>query len=214
MDLTALQTRCRTRFRDANQAIVTNAEWLAYLNDAYQDVQAADPHWPWMETRSSSVSVTANARSATLPTGAIGVTAVRSLTDKIKLEPLDGTAEHIRAFPDVAGTPGIPRLYRVFGRTLEVYPVPAVTTTLEVEYNVGATELASGTDEPAFKPQYHRILVEGALVRAYIDDGAPDQAALHQAAFDSLLADLRYAELGTRTEHFPAIVDSWYGRGV
>lgn len=107
MDLTTLQTRCRTRFHDASQEVVTNTEWLGYLNDAYRDVIGAEPFWPFLD----------------------------------------------------AGTP--------------------------------IADLAAGGDTPTFDSRWHNILVEGALYRAYLDDGAPDLAATHRTEFERQLTEMK-----------------------
>lgn len=113
MDLTTLQTRCRTRFHDASQNVVTNAEWLGYLNDAYRDVLGAEPYWPFLD---SSVPV----------------------------------------------------------------------------------DLVSGGDSPVFDSRWHNILVEGAIYRAYLDDGNDAQAQVHKAEFATQLADMKAALLRGR----------------
>lgn len=205
-----MQTRLRTRFRDPNQNIYTNTDWLGYLNDALQDVQAASHFWPWMETRSIALSVLASTRSVALPTGVVGVTAVLNRTDRIPMRPFEGTAETFDQYPEQTET-GVPYSYRVFGSTLEIYPLGTGATSLAVEYVVGSAELATGTDVPPWPVQYHRILVEGALARGYTDDGAPEQASLHQAAFNAILEDMKAALLVERHERYPQIVDNFWG---
>lgn len=113
MDLTTLQARCRTRFRDADQDVVTNEEWTGYLNDAYRDVLGAEPYWPFLDS----------------------------------------------------STPA---------------------------------DLSAGSDTPTFDSRWHNILVEGALNRAYLDDGNAEQAALHAAEFGRQLAEMKDALLRGR----------------
>lgn len=212
MDLTALQTRCKTRFRDTGCAIYNDAAWLAYLNDAYGDVIAASPHWPFLETVScTGITVAANARTATMPTDASRVMAVRNATDKIVMEPYEGHEEHLIDDPQQA-LAGIPRSYRVFGSTIQVYPLPTATTTLHLEYKAPPALLASGSDEPAFPEQFHRILVEGALSRAYEDDGQLDQAGSASSRFDSILHAMMFDQLTSRQGRNRQIVDTWYDR--
>lgn len=106
MNLTALQARCKLRFRDPNNDIVADADWTGYLNDAYRDVIGAEPYWPFLDS----------------------------------------------------STPA---------------------------------DLAAGSDSPTFDSRWHNILVEGALYRAYLDDGAADQANVHKTEFTTQLEEMK-----------------------
>lgn len=209
MILSALQARCTDRFRDPNHDILSNAQWLDYLNDAYQDVQAATPFWPWLATSDATLTVLANARTTALPVNVYRITALLNDTDDIRMRPFEGTSEHYNQYPTDADA-GPPTQYRVLGTTLYVYPKPTVVTALRVEYTKSAAELASAGDLPAFPVEFHRILVEGALGRAYTDDANAQQAALHDAAFAALLESLKTAMLQPQQERYPQIVDDFF----
>lgn len=206
-----MQARCATRFRDVGAAVVSPTEWLAYLNDAYTDVVAASPFWPFLETRNTSaVTVLANTRSIALPTNVTRVTAARNTRDNVKLEQLDGKAQHLLWDPTQAQT-GIPVLYRVLGTKFELYPMPSADTIIELEYPLPPALLVSAGDIPVFPSQYHRALVEGALCLAYADDGAVDQTQLHQARFDAILSRMMNDLLGAdRHERAAGIADDWW----
>lgn len=210
MNLTALQARCTDRFRDPSHDILSNAQWLDYLNDAYADVQAATPFWPWFATSDATLTVAANARTTALPVNVFGVTAVLNDTDDIRMRPFNaGTSETYAEYPTDTDS-GPPLQYRVLGTTLYVYPKPTVTTALRVEYTKPAAELATGSDLPAFPAQFHRILVEGALARAYTDDANLKQAQAHEEAFAAILGDLKDAMLQPQEESYPEIVDNFW----
>jgi hypothetical protein len=212
VDLTALQTRCSTRFRDPDNEVVSDAEWTGYLNDAYRDVQAASAFWPWMEAVvTSAVTVTAGNQYVALPTDVSRIQAIRNRTDDLAMRPIPGRTLHLETFPEGSTVTGTPTLYRVAAKRLYVYPTPTADTVFDLEYPVAVADLSAGADEPAFPEQYHHALVEGALSRAYVDDGAPEQAAGHLAAFDGILGRMLTDLLGApRADHYPAIVDDWY----
>ncbi len=210
MDLTALQTRCKTRFRDTAGSIVDDAGWTGFLNDAYQQVNGALPWWPWKESRSGTLTYAPGDRSKPLPADVSRVNAVWSSTDKIPLVPLENRHSYRSLYPDGTET-GVPGQYRVFAGTLEVYPLPTAQTVIVIDYFAAPAPLAGATDEPAFPEQFHRILVEGALARAYEDDGATEQAKTHWGHYTEILAGL-VLDLGAadQSERYPEIVDEWY----
>jgi len=83
---------------------------------------------------------------------------------------------------------------------------------LQVEYFAGpANLLVSGSDVPVFPSQYHRLLVEGALARAYLDDGNDKWSTMHFDREAKLLAGMVNDLLGPRQQRFSQIVDDWYG---
>lgn len=211
MDAAALKARCASRFRDENHNIVTAVEWLAYLNDAYTDIVAASPFWTFLETRSeAAVTVLANTRSIPLPADVTRVTAVRNVTNAGKLDQIDGRVGQLMFDPEQDDT-GIPYLYRLQGVNIEVYPRPTANTVLALEYPLPPPLLVEDTDTPVFPYQFHPALVEGALEKAYTDDGAADQAALHATALATILGRMEVNLLGpNRQERAAGIVDSWW----
>lgn len=207
MDRTALETRCRTRFRDPDQAVVTNTEWDDFLNDAYRDVIAASPLWPFLEQRNSAFSATAATRTTSLPTDCYRVLAVYNQTDHIVLNQIDGRDMAFRLYPNQDET-GPPIHFRIRGQHIEWYPLPEVTTTVVLDYIATPALLAAGGDEPVFPEQYHNILVEGALARAYEDDGNLEQSAVHQGRFETILAGMMADLLNDRSPYSHTIIDT------
>lgn len=201
----ALVDRAELRFGDTTNAVYSEVEWLAYVNDAYMDVITAAPSWPFMESRDTSLEVTSSG-STTLPDDVWRITAVYNATDGISLAPIPGQAEYRRYFPQPAEGLGMPLFYRLQGRTLEVYPFPAVTTALHLDVLVPPAEVTLVT-EPIFAEQWHRILVLGALAKAYEDDENPQQAAVFQGRFDRMLRDMQMDLLSPRTEGSHVIQD-------
>jgi len=175
MDLTALIARCKARFRDPDNDIVSDTEWTAYLNEAYQAVLAVCPWLPSLEG-TWTVTVPAGTSSVAVDSDVWRVERV-SDADGVVLEAInDPTRE--RALAD-----GTPQVYRMYANMLEVYPAPDVNVTYTVDGWQAPPVLAIGTDVPLLPVAYHRLLVSGALEAAYLDDGNGDQAAAHGNAF-------------------------------
>lgn len=210
MQFSDMVTRCETRFRDEDHDIYSADDWKGYLNDAYQDVQAACPFWPWAETKSTSLSAAVNTRTVALPTNVVRVLSILNATDDIVMTQIDGNATHLLVDPTEEAV-GSPRRFRVFGANIEVYPLAEVTTALTVEYMLAGAELTADDDVPAFPAQFHRVLVEGALSKAYIDDDNPDLATAYAEAFSGLLDALKSDMLEPRGGRYPTIADGWWG---
>lgn len=210
MNLTTLQARCATRFQDPNFAVVTNAQWLSYLNDAYRDVINANPWWPFLEIQhDQSLVFTAGTRTMPLPVNVSRVLSVYNLTAQFKCSSIEGHTQHVLRYPDQTETGPIQR-YRIVGADMQVWPLPDQTTTLTVDYWQAPADLAAGVDVPAFPAQWHNALVEGALARAYIDDGALAQAAAYQKQFDTTVERMVATELSGQQDRNPEIVDDWF----
>lgn len=210
MNLTTLQARCALRFQDPGFKIVDNPGWLGYLNDAYRDVINASPWWPFLEVlHDQSLVFTAGTRTMPLPATVLRVASVYNLTAQFKCSSIEGHTQHILRYPDQTETGPIQR-YRIIGSDMQVWPLPDTTTTLTIDYWSAPADLAAGGDVPAFPAQWHNALVEGALARAYIDDGALSQAAAYQTRFDlTVLRMVRDLHSGQQDRN-PEIVDDWF----
>lgn len=207
MDLATMRTRCATRFRDPSNNVVTSSEWTSYINDAYDDVIAASPDWPFMEKFATSlVTVNANTKAVALPTNVYRVKSVVANVDRTVLRqiyPVDDS--------DNTTITGTPEWYYVAGNTLYVTPTPTTNTAYDIRYMVRPTALSSDGDVPVFPSEYHGILVEGALTRAYIDDGADNQAQLHLSIMTNKLDNMKTSLL-TRPHSgaYGRIRDTWF----
>lgn len=210
MNLTALQARCALRYRDTGNRLVTTADWTEYLNDAYTEVLGAEPNWPFLQGQTSGLTVNAGTGTVALPTDVWRVTGIFNATDKWPLAPLPGQIDYREWFPDPAGSLGTPEFYRLRGSTLEVYPWPAVDTSLTVDTIVPPALLSAGGDVPVFPSQYHRLLVYGALARVYEDDRETGPSGTNQGRFAQMLQQMRNDLLGPRTEGFAPVLDTFF----
>lgn len=209
--LALLRTRCKTRTRDTNNAIWSDAEWTSYINDAYDDAIGDSPWWPFLKAKNTAFSYTAQAASMPLPTADVyRVNSVMNLTDRYPLAPLSGAASAVDAYPYADTAFGNPIHYRIYNQTLEVYPRPLVTITLQLEYMVTPVDLSGDSDVPIFPAQYHQgILVAGAMARAYEDDGNSAMAETHWKKYNETVEDMKTDLLSTQTENYPIIQDVW-----
>jgi hypothetical protein len=210
----SLVTRCETRFRDSGHAIVSAADWLEYLNDAYREVNGQQS-WPWMEARKTSVTFASGDNAEDLGVDVYRVLSVHNSTDHYPLHPLEGRAEFRDEFPDET-IPGSSVNYRLrgggaTGSVLEVWPIPNHTFTTIIEYYGPPADLVSGSVNPVWPSQYHGALVEGALGRAYRDDGNKEWADDHMAAMEAIVASMTQDLMqGARNESYPRVLDNWF----
>lgn len=218
MNLGTIRTRCKTRWRDPTNAILTDQNWTDYINDTYHDVLAASPFWPFAQSSSSSVVVNQGVRSALLPNvNVLGVTAVYNVTDLYPMQPVEGSDRVYRDWPDQTEV-GLVGAYRLRGNTIEVYPLPDKNVTLKIEFQSVPVDLAADVDVPPWPAQFHDMLVDGAMHKAYEDDGAvfrfgrmvADLAGGYEQAFQTKLQALMAYVFSGSTSRYPGIVDTFY----
>lgn len=204
-----MRTRCAVRFQDAAMDVVADSEWKDYLNTRYRRALGSSPDWPWKRVHKTNLTISANARSATLPTGSWRVESVVDFTNFTPLRPLDGTTAPALIDP-AEDASGAPTWYRVYGNAIEVWPKPDTNITLHVDILINAVDLSADGDFPVFPPEYHDLLVEGALADAYLDDGQPQSAQPHEASYMAILKDMQTDLLGPDQESYPVPTDTWY----
>lgn len=200
------------RLRDANAIVFTCTYMCNAVNAAYADVMAASPYWPFLEQESqtSPFIVTAGTNSLTLPTDVFRVRTVMNVTDNLRLHEITGDNMWADLYPDLSNAVGQARHYRILNNKLYLYPYPDEDTTLLVDYFVQPGRLAAGTDVPVIPYQFHDMLVEYAMYLAYLDDGNPQLAAVHKAAYDAKLVALKAELLGPRGDQYAQINDNLF----
>lgn len=194
-----LAARCAVRFGDPDNNVISEPQWFDHLNDAYREVLGARGDWPFLETRTTGLTVTANTGSVALPTDVTRVSAVFDATDDW---PLVEATWRIDASDTALGTPG---WYQVRGGTLYVYPWPTVDTDLTIDHPVVPAELEGGT-EPVFPEQYHRILILGAVAQA-LEDDRDSASQAYRGRFERMLGTMMTELLKPQGEGYPTIQD-------
>jgi hypothetical protein len=204
----AIRTRCSVRFSDASFQIVTDAVWKDYVNAAYRRTIADEALFPNREL-STTINSVAQTRTLALPTDSTRILSIHDSTNFVKLEPLEGLAEHLRLWVTQTED-GVPVAYRIRNGSILLYPLPQGVNVYTVEYLGRPADLSGDSDLPAFPSQYHDILVEGALSDAYADDGNLKQQALHEARYHELFQAMRLDLLGERGERYYEPTDNFY----
>ncbi len=208
MQFSAIRTRCAVRFSDATNALITDTVWKDYVNAVNRRVMAEENLFPNRELTTTLTSV-ASQRYLTLPTDSTRITSLHDDTNYVKLEPIEGLAEHLRLYVTQTET-GVPVSYRIREGKIDLYPLPTGVYTYTVEYLGKPGDLSADADLPAFPAQYHDILVEGALADAYADDGNAGQYTIHNDRFKELFQAMRLDLLGERTERYYEPTDNFY----
>lgn len=212
-------TECETRFKDTTNRVVTEAEWGTYVAEAWDEVVATSPDWPFLraEDWGGSLAFPAGVRQVALDAVFSVVpyrlTGVSNATDEMPMEALQ-PAEAFEMFPP--STPKGPPTHYLFSAasgapTLYVFPTPLKTTTVSVAY-IAETDGLHGigtTYKPPIPNQYLQALVHGALARAYEDDMQWDAATVHHARFQTIVERMRVDLLLPNTPGYPGIVDTF-----
>jgi hypothetical protein len=203
-----LGVRASIRFKDPGFKVVSAAAWLSYCNEAYGMFNQFSPLWPWLETAEQTLSFTANNRSVALPTDVLNVNWAYDVTDDYRLIDQMGRGDFFHQ-DHLRSEIGQPVTYRVRGATMELNPTPNANTTVVAECVLQPADLASG-DSPVFPAAFHDTLIDEMLAAAYLDDGLPSLAAVHDKRFNDALKDIRNTLLMARTETNQPIRDTFW----
>lgn len=177
-----LVDRCEQRFGDTGNAIVTETEWLSYVNAAYRAFIRISK-WPNLIQETTAV-IAANGRSVALPSVALqgGVISVLVNGNPLERQPADLPIRNIRHWQD---RPTVPIYYDLRGSRVVVLPAWAAGGTLTLAYLTAPTAIGLATT-PVIPETYHDALVAGALAQAYLDDGNQELAARYDAEFQTM----------------------------
>lgn len=215
--LSALLTQCAQRFTDPSNDIIAatggagTRNWLDYLNRSYRDVLTASPIWPWNESSEQQVTVLANTRGISLPTGTYQVNWVYDVTNDRRVIPDEGRGSMYRGGYQLRSTTiQIPETYKMRNNQVELYPMPSSDVTLAMECVIYPSDLTTGASTTVLPPAFDQMIVDGALSYAYLDDGNVPQYSANLANFTARLKDLKLAMLSFRDETFPPVRDQFW----
>jgi hypothetical protein len=209
----ALVTRLMSRYNDPNEAILTKANWLDHLNDAYRWVQqqAGPAQWPFMESQNLNFVYKHGWPSVnTLPIDAGTLNVVFDVTDGYILEAFPTRQEAFIQFPTLTDV-GSAAYYRLRGNVIELWPVPQTDVTLLLEFSGGLPLLAvDGTSDPLIDDRHITVLLEYALYLAYQDDDDEQTSQVHKQEALSMVQAMKADLLVGRTTRNSVIVDEWW----
>lgn len=103
-------------------------------------------------------------------------------------------------YPDSSDTTanpsGIPQYWYKFGETIRVYPAPADSYTLTLQYIKSPTILSGASDVPEIPSEFEELLICGAVYRILLIKDNYDQALVWQNRYDEQLQKLvsRYSQ--------------------
>jgi len=200
-----LRDRCRTRFGDDGN-VVSDSDWLTYLNMAKRWFDGASQFWPW--NRVVMTVTVPPAGSVALPPRVTFVHwAGITLTNPRKLIPVHDRARWRSLEADVSS--GDPIWYRIIGGTLYVLPTPTANTGVTLETTRPSPDLTYGGSDPAWPDLHDGVVTSYALYLAWLDDGnsGQSQAALAEAQ-DWLLRALQ--ELRFEEDADLELTDTWW----
>jgi hypothetical protein len=152
----------------------------------------------------------------TLPTDLDRIIDIRQQISSVKLMPVDARSFD-RLLPNPTST-GNPIYYSFVGRDtsstanwqISLFPTPVSTLNLQVKYYKRVTELSDAADVPVMPPNFHDVLVYGALYlfgHPFIDD---DRFTMASTRFKEKLAEMK-----ENCDHFPdnmTVVQPWDSR--
>lgn len=207
MLLSVLTSLCADRYRDPDHDVVLDAQWQSYVNQAYNEANGSSPLWPWLEAVTSSVTVPAASNTIALPGGAVQVLWAYDPATNSYLQADQPAGDWFRGRSLTSS--GAPRFYRVRGTALEVFPSPVADTPLTVSVTTFPADMTA-SDAPVWPATFHKLLVDGALSRAYLDDGSTPQYQALDAVWKSGVADMLRTVLQARTDRAEPIRDRFF----
>ena len=217
--IASIITEIETRFKDTTNRVVTEAEWVAYIAQAWDEMVAIAPDLPFLRTQDQfNVTFLAGdneiSLDGVLAPAPFRLTGVYNATDASPMTPLPNDALAWELFPP--STPrGAPTHFQFISRygapTLLVYPTPSRATDVYIAY-IEETESLHGIStgyKPPIPDQYLALMMHGALARAYEDDHQWDAASVHHGHFARIAERMRIDMLLPNTPGYPGIRDTF-----
>lgn len=160
----------RAAIRDyvRQQTLIESDDWgddkiNAVINQGLRRLSARFD-WPWLAA-TTTLSVVAGTQEYTLPTDLRKALAL-TRTDKPQVlrevSPWEVLGKHGGDIPS-----GTPTAFYVHGRSLFLDKVPTESATYSWLYFTAPTTLDNDTDEPAFHEEFHLILADYAVAKAW-----------------------------------------------
>lgn len=201
MDFSELQTEFYARgFDFLDQDAAGRIRAKQWINEAYLEDICSDQPWDFLRTSASGVTPLTIADVDT-------IISVRDTTRKEQLRVSEmGWLED--TFGDLTRPNRPEYVYFTSSTTLASYPVDT-GSTIQVRYFKVPAELDADADEPLFGARWHGLIIDFAIVRAYVDTDNFEAAQFIEARAQKRLDRMRSSEM-SRSPH-PLLVQSTEG---
>lgn len=173
--------------RDFGFDDLTDTRLLGFLNDTYWDVCSREP-WPFLEATASATVDTSG--KVTSPTDIGKVLRLVDTGTGAALQPVR-LDDHTGGNAVQLALTGNPDRYFFIGSDVYVYPI-STSNSLTIRYVRVPPPLTSTPDSSPILPlRHHRVIVLGSLVKCYMMEDDPDNAALNTNAFEQRISQMR-----------------------
>ena len=165
-----------TNYLEESGASLARAD--RWLNEAYREILNAQP---WTFRRSTT--------SGPPPVSIPDLQRVRHVLITASFSPLQRiTEDELVEFGVDPATTGTPIYYYVLdGTSVKTYPMTTDSVTVRYLRRIAPM---SGTDEPIFDEEYHGLIVDGAMLKAYADTDNFEAAAALTQMYDRRLSSM------------------------
>lgn len=178
---------------DHGFADTPSARKVGILNDTIADVCSREP-WPFLEKELQLTFDGVNAAPANSPADfskAIG------LHDPVSAAPIQWERWEVvrkrHANQLTLLGLGAPQNYYFVGGKLKVWPIPASTQTIDLDYVCFHPTVTAGTLEAAIlvPARHHRVLVLGSLYKLYSMEDDPELSAVFSTEYEHRISIMR-----------------------
>lgn len=140
-----------------------------------------------INSTTSTVNTIVGTSTYSLPTDFNKIISLRNTS----LAPNDNLEDirDIRLYDELDAQSGTPNQYVIDGSNIVVYPTPNAVQTLVLRYWKGPTDLGA-TEAPAWSSDYHYLLEEYALYKAFLSEHDREMADIHKQIFEQDIVKL------------------------
>lgn len=171
------------------------AKFVAWVQQEWLDIQISNPAWQWMrQTATLTTSADKDKYTATelnldvrdfdLQQPKVYLSSA-GVSGELHLEPISYDDYRYSCALGLKQT-GQPQQIAEYKEALYLYPVPDDEYIVTFDYYTNEQALTANLDVPNMPARFHRMLVDGALIRYAMNDDAPEIA---------MVAGARYAQM-------------------
>lgn len=165
---------------------------VSLINDAVHDINGRE-QWPYLITNANHTWNAGSTTPTAQPTNLTQIISIINETTGTILQP-ERFEYIVKTYPASLTTQAEPLLYYFIGTQLNVYPVPASSTTLKVVYARAQTTLTAGSAEAdiLIPARHHRLIVLKVLENLYAQEDDLQASQYFNQKFGERLAMMAY----------------------